>query len=732
MKRHIHTACANSVFTEMTPALCRRLFLWAALAALTVAAPVSYADAFSAEELLALPQVEDYRSNVKGDVAWVERAAARTSIFVARAPSYRRELLHEYAVDDGVPVRLLGFGPKQDVIFLRGRHGFNPAFAAKPSAPAIYAVNERRTAPRALLDPLTVPLSAFAVSPDQKTLFLAQGGDVLSLPLSGRGNPELLFSARGSIRSLLPSPDGKRLAFISDRAGYERGKYAFAGVFELGATAIRYLEPGLGVDQDLTWAPDSQQVAFIRFGYEPKTWRFSDHREGAPFDVMVVDASTGRGGAVFTSAPGYGSRFNGFYSSGYSGLGGRNSLLWMANGLLVFPYEKTGWKQLYAVPASGGALQQLSTGRSEVKAAVISSDRRVIHYLSNTESDPDRLRLFALSLDTDLKPSPVSFAEPGAMPLNLQPLATGGVVYEFAGPQSLVRLVVAKDASSQQQLSSGPVPDDSIGQRLPAPEVVSFTARDGLRIPMVVYKPAAIQGRHPVIVHSHGGPRSQVFPVWDTGFSYYLLLRYLASQGYYVFSVNFRSGTGYGLDFREPESYGGRGAGDVLDFIDAADFIKQHYEDIDPKRMAIYGHSYGGHNVTNALARSDAYAAGISSAGVGDWVTEMEKDFREVLQFNIPQRVELEQQAFDSSAISLIDQWGDEPLLLLHGDNDGSAAMQQSIELYQALRRRGKPVEAVVFPGEAHSIQRYESRLRYVEALDDFLQRYIGGAVATP
>jgi dipeptidyl aminopeptidase/acylaminoacyl peptidase len=202
------------------------------------------------------------------------------------------------------------------------------------------------------------------------------------------------------------------------------------------------------------------------------------------------------------------------------------------------------------------------------------------------------------------------------------------------------------------------------------------------------------------------------------------LLQYFVSRGYLVLSVNFRSGTGFGLDFREPDSYGGRGGGDVQDFVAAAKFLKTDVVGVDPNRIAIFGHSYGGHIVTNVLARSDEYRLGISSAGVGDWVVEMEKDSGTFLPFNIPARNKIERLAYESSAISKIDDWGNEPILFLHGDFDQSAAMQQTIELYLALQKRGKTVDALIVPGEAHRFILRKNQLAYMRRVVDFVTKH--------
>ncbi|MEO0399411.1 MAG: alpha/beta fold hydrolase [Pseudomonadota bacterium] len=710
-----------------------RAVLFGALIATAIAllAPTqasSAASAYSVEELLELPEIGDYITRANGDIAWVEKSGPASAIFMAKAPNYDRQKIASYTEDDGQPVSLIGFSAEHEVIFLRGRWGYNPSYQAFPTLPALFAAREGADQPKPLMQDIGHDFGVPVLSPESRFLYFSRGGLVNQMDLKRPRGASALFSVRGRVTRLLPSPDGRRLAFVSDHSDYERGKYAYIGVYDVDRETIVYMEPGFGVDQDPVWSPDSQRLAFIRFGYEPRTWRFSNHREGAPFDVMVVDAATGRGAPVFTSEIGYGSRFNGFGASGYSGLGGKGSLQWLADDRLLFPYEKTGWKHLYAVSANGGAVRQVTSGAYEVHAAFSSKDRHTVYYLANSEENHDALGLFALSIETDLKPSARALGEDGAMPLSAQVLPGGGFVYESASGKTPSSLQVAVSPQKSKQVSTGPKRGDPITKRLPAPDLVTFAAKDGLTIEAVLVRPPVNlgEGSHPALVISHGGPRTQDRTAWRTDFPRKSVERYFAGKGYFVLSVNFRSGTGYGLNFREPKSYGGRGGGDAQDIIDAARFLAKRFPEIDPARIAVFGHSYGGHNVTNALARSDVYAAGVSSAGVGDWVVEMEKDFREVLQFNIPERLELEALAHNSSAISKIDEWGTEPLLLIHGDNDRSAAMQQSLELYHALRRRGIATEAVSFPGEDHSFSRHASRLRFMEAIDSFLNRYVG------
>lgn len=683
---------------------------------------------FSTEWLLKLPQIGNVEAGKNGDIAWLETAGADTNIFVARAPSYERELLWIQG-DTGDPIDILGFGPEGEVVFLNGRVGFNPSHRAKGTRVKVMSVKEARQAPTVILDNVSPRFNSAIISPDNNELAYSEGGNVFIVDIS-LAKPEinLTFTTRGLIKELVFSPNGSRLAFTSNRANYNRGKYALAGVYDRTDRAVRYMHPGLGIDQDITWSPNGERVAFVRFGFEPRTWRFSNHRQGAPFDIIVASASTGEGESVFTSSPGYGSRFNGFGANGYWGTGGRNGVVWLENDKLLFPYEKTGWKHIYSVPANGGPAKQLTQGSYEVAGVAATADRKQLLFWSNSEDNLDRLKLSKMNMGGAIDDDSLPLIDDNSMPFFAIPLPGGAFVYESASSTTPRRLVVRTAYGKHKQLSTGPKTSDLVARNIPQPETIKFKVSDGLEISGVMYKPAHKKGSlqsHPAVVIAHGGPRSQAYPVWSGGTTRGLVRYHLINQGYYVLSVNYRSGTGYGLNFREPDSYGGRGAGDVQDIIAAAKHLIEHYPAVDPKRIGVYGHSYGGHLVTNALARSNIFTAGISSAGVGDWTVEMEKDFSEKLQFNIPERLKIEELATNSSAIAEINHWGNEPILFIHGDNDRQAAMQQSIELFHALRRRGVTAEALVLPGESHGFSRHASRLKMLRSVDSFFKKHL-------
>ena len=99
----------------------------------------------------------------------------------------------------------------------------------------------------------------------------------------------------------------------------------------------------------------------------------------------------------------------------------------------------------------------------------------------------------------------------------------------------------------------------------------------------------------------------------------YGMNQYLASKGYVVLSVNYRSGIGYGLNFREALNYGASGGSEYNDVMGAGLYMAAR-ADVDPKRIGVWGGSYGGYLTAMALSRSsDLFAAGVDLHGVHDW-----------------------------------------------------------------------------------------------------------------
>ncbi len=154
-----------------------------------------------------------------------------------------------------------------------------------------------------------------------------------------------------------------------------------------------------------------------------------------------------------------------------------------------------------------------------------------------------------------------------------------------------------------------------------------FKAEDGWQIHGQLFEPKT-EGRaprppnRPALIFIHGGSIRQMmlgFHYMDYYHNAYAMNQYLASRGYVVLSVNYRTGIMYGRHFREPHDGGPRGGAEYKDIVAAGRYL-QTLPNVDPKKIGLWGGSYGGYLTAMGLARnSDLFAAGVDSHGVHDW-----------------------------------------------------------------------------------------------------------------
>lgn len=225
--------------------------------------------------------------------------------------------------------------------------------------------------------------------------------------------------------------------------------------------------------------------------------------------------------------------------------------------------------------------------------------------------------------------------------------------------------------------------------------------------------------KHPAMVFFHGGSRRQMLLGWhymDYYHNAYGMNQYLASLGYVVLSVNYRSGIGYGLNFREALNYGASGASEFNDVLGAGLYLRTR-SDVDPKRIGLWGGSYGGYLTALGLARaSDLFAAGVDFHGVHDWSA-----FRGTVPNPDPNATRT---AFESSPMASIGTWHS-PVLLIHGDDDRNVAFAQTVILVEALRKQGVQFDELIFPDEIHGFLTEKRWLEAYHAATDFLAKHL-------
>ena len=195
--------------------------------------------------------------------------------------------------------------------------------------------------------------------------------------------------------------------------------------------------------------------------------------------------------------------------------------------------------------------------------------------------------------------------------------------------------------------------------------------------------------------------------------------QYLASKGYIVLSVNYRSGIGYGMEFREALGYGAGGASEYKDVLAAAKFLESHPK-VNPDKIGLWGGSYGGYLTAMGLSRnSDIFKAGVDIHGVYDWNAIIKGFIPSYNKLLLPEFAKL---AYDSSPAASMNSWKS-PVLLIHGDDDRNVPFNETVVKAQKLRELGVYFEQLVFPDEVHGFLLHKNWIDAFEASSSFFDR---------
>src|SRR5262249_48543389 len=396
-----------------------------------------------------------------------------------------------------------------------------------------------------------------------------------------------------------------------------------------------------------------------------------DRERLQPWAIYVAD-TTGDGKQIWRS----GDQEN----DSFSGLGSDAFWQWGANDRLLFPSEKDGWMHLYSVSANGGAVEALTPGNFEVENVALSNDRSFVVFSTN-KSDIDRRHLWWVKVDGGA-PRQITAGDGIEMYPVLFDNDRRVAFFHSTARDPFMPFTARADGSNLKPLAPQSLPRDFPSARLVVPEQVIFKAADGTEIHGQLFKPASAAGKLPALVFMHGGPVRQMLLGWHYLYYYhnsYAMNQYLASRGYMVLSVNYRSGIGYGRAFRLAQHRGARGASEYQDVVAGAKYLRSR-DDVDSRRIGLWGGSYGGYLTALGLARdSEIFRAGVDFHGVHDWSVQ-------VAGLRVPtDTAERNRVARESSPISSVDKWKS-PVLLIHGDDDRNVEFAQTVNLVRLLR----------------------------------------------
>jgi dipeptidyl aminopeptidase/acylaminoacyl peptidase len=538
------------------------------------------------------------------------------------------------------------------------------------------------------------------VSPDGKTIvFIADpSGDefhqIYALPVRG-GWPERWTDAEQVQHFFFQSgwsPDGTKIAY-SANANVPTDQDVWLRDLETGET--RLLLGGIGFTFPAAWSPDGRFLTVFEL------------RSSSDTSIHLVDVESGESRELTPHSeddpaflvPGpWAPDGSGFYAVSNEGR--------EFAGLAFYRLDSDEY-------------EWLETPEREIEDLAGSSDGRVIAWLENDQGW-SRLRIRDTESGRDL-PDPqlpdgtVSNLGSG---MTLSPDGSYAAV-AWHSPRRAPELYVIETATGKAKRLTDSMLGGLRERDLVSPELISYPSFDGRQIPALLYKPRK-RGRVPVVLSIHGGPQAQERPIYN-GFYQYLL-----SRGIAVLATNIRGSTGYGKTFQRliSRDWGG---GDVKDWDHAAKWLLDQTW-VDPKRVGVFGGSYGGFASLSCVTRLPEYwAAGVDIFGPSNLVTfakAVPPTWRRFMTKELGDPETESDFLMERSPITYVESVR-APLLVIQGATDPRVVKGESDQLVEKLRSLGREVEYEVFEDEGHGFTRRSNQLRAFKLSADWLEKHL-------
>ncbi len=570
---------------------------------------------------------------------------------------------------------------------------------AKKDALPLFEVQEGQT------------VSDLALSPDDEHVFLL----VTERPTGARNADTPNYISESAYTEMIPGRTNvgdaqgrRRLAVLN----LKTGKTAWADQSFAGKKQV--VQPsGQGgdkrdADRDVAWSmpllsPDGKlAVAWARASDFKDRW------------IVVIDPESGKCRVIDTVHD------DAWVRDG-AGFGRSSNAGFLADAHRVyFTAEKDGWMHLYVLDAlqSGAQAKALTTGRFEVGTVTLSTDRSTF-YFTSSERHPGERHLYSMPIEggawtqlTSMIGSNVGEVSPDD--------GTVAFVHSYSNTPPELYLAPCRKGAAKR-VTTTPT-EEWRSFKWADPQVLSFKARDGAEVPARLYTPEMLGARRhalrPAVVFVHGAGYAQnAHRYWSSYYREYMFHNLLASRGYVVLDVDYRASAGYGRDWRTA-IYRHMGGKDLDDIVDAAKYLAAAHQ-VDPKRIGVYGGSYGGFITLMAMFTAPrTFAAGAALRPVTDWSHYNHSYTGEILNF--PQD---DAEAYRKSSPIYFAEGLEGALLICHGMVDTNVHFQDSVRLAQRLIELRKnnwelaayPVENHGFEDEASWVDEYKRILRLFE-----------------
>ena len=484
----------------------------------------------------------------------------------------------------------------------------------------------------------------------------------LYLVPSAGGEPKQLTSGDLSQRAPDWSPDGRAIVFVQDSTDTSEVRNQVRPqlyVLSVPDAAVRRLATPYVENFAPAWSPDGTTIAFI-----------CSKGRGEENDLCVMPAAGG-GGPVRNLTSGWD-----LDPSGPA---------WSPDSKTVYVSAETrGNIHVFAAPATGGSVRQITTGERQLGGPAITRDGKLLAYSASDATHPAELFV-----------APVGRAGPG--------------------PDK--RLTSFNDSLLAQLVT---IPADTFW----------FTSVGGLSIEAFVMRPYGYRpGKsYPLILYIHGGPH------WNYGNVFFPEMQLLAGQGYWVLLVNPRGSTGYGHDFTFA-TRGRWGMEDYQDLMKAVD-VAIARGGVDTTRLGVAGGSYGGFMTNWVVGHTNRFAAAEADRSIYDWYSWYGSSDAQGLtdyEFSGP--------PWDADSLYRVLSPMTyatrirTPLLIVHSEDDRRTPITDGEQLFVMLRKRGVPAEFVRYPRSYHGLSRSGPPWLLVDRLErirTWFAHWLGGGETPP
>jgi dipeptidyl aminopeptidase/acylaminoacyl peptidase len=602
-----------------------------------------------------------------------------------------------------------------------------------------------------------------AISPDGTQVAYIIGGELAIIPASGGTARPIAVEGKFELREVSWSLDSKQIAFIADLAGNVPAAQVFTATLDAGAPVKRAELKGYASAP--SFSPDGSKLALLFI-------------EGMPRVAGPLQPMTPLAGVIDDKV----------YEQRLSMIDLATSSLTQITPADVYIYEYDwtpggqGWvataahgsgdanwyiAKLYLINSQSGEMREIYAPKWQIAEPHISPDGRSVAFIEGLMSDEgstggdiyvvSAVGGTARNLTPGIRSSPSSLAWRGADQITFAQIVDGksgfatvngsnGAVQslwtgeESMGSDSLSRdgsvtAVIRQSASAPPEVWAGPVgkwkqlTTVNAEAKLAWGEMRNFHWTNGvtkLEGWLMLPKDYSPGKTYPLVVNVHGGPSAACTSRWDTR-----TMGPESALGYFAFCPNPRGSYGQGETFTRGnvKDFGG---GDLRDIMTGVDAIAKQYP-IDPHRIGIRGHSYGGYMTMWAETQTHRFAAAVAGAGLSNWVSYY--GVNDIDEWMIPffgASVYDDPAVYAKSDPMHFVKAVKTPTLVLVGDRDGEVPMEQSVEWWHALKAMKVPVQLVVYPNEGHVFVKPADARDYSVRSLEWFDEWFGKVPAKP